>query len=186
MRARTSRTTTALLLLLALTGCSVRSGQGVPNPTGPLPTTTAPTPDSTAPSTAIPTTTPPTPDSTAPSTATPTTAPRVTVSRTGGFAGQSLLVTVEPDGRWVSVAQPGGKRSGKLTTAQQSRLRELTASPALASEATGRPSDSGCRDTYRYLLTVGNRQITYSDCPNDPHRPTTASTIVNLVLTAAG
>lgn len=107
------------------------------------------------------------------------TADRVTLTRSGGFAGNRDTVTVEPDGRWTTTDRVGTTRTGRLTPAQLDQLRTLTGP---ATRSRGGPPDGRCADTYAYQLTVGTRSVEWSDCPSGPQPPAAAPQLAALLL----
>ncbi|SCF30458.1 hypothetical protein GA0070216_10960 [Micromonospora matsumotoense] len=104
---------------------------------------------------------------------------RVTLTRSGGFAGNRDTVTVEPDGRWTTTDRAGTTRTGRLTPAQLDQLRTLTGP---ATRSRGGPPDGRCADTYAYQLTVGTRSVEWSDCPSGPQPPAAAPQLAALLL----
>ncbi|WP_328342411.1 hypothetical protein [Micromonospora sp. NBC_00421] len=171
-----------------LTGCSA-TDPGRPAPSPVTPTGTAGTAASTP--TAVPTataaSTPTAGDATANGTEAAEPAPaRITLTRSGGFAGNRDTVTVEPDGRWSTTDRSGTARTGRLTPAQLDRLRALTG-PATRSSGGG-PPDARCADTFTYRLTVGTRSVDWTDCPDGPQPPAAAPELATLLLktTATG
>ena len=173
----------ALLLLFALVGCGparpVPPAAGTPTdavPSSPEATTVPGTP------TGQPAPTPPTTTASADPRPAPTNV-RVSVTRSGGFAGRQDTVTVEPDGRWSRVARGTAPRTGRLTDAQLSRLRALLADRKLAGEAGSR-TNSRCRDAYAYTVSAGPVTVTYPDCPSDGGIPPVSGAIASLVFDA--
>ncbi|MER5701158.1 hypothetical protein ABT023_04260 [Micromonospora sp. NPDC002296] len=161
--------------LLAASGCAAGDpGTPAPPPSAPVSPPAA---------TASPGPTAGTPDASAPPEA--SRAARVVVRRTGGFAGQSDTVTVEPDGRWTAVDRAGTRRTGRLTAADLDRLRRLAAEPRLTEGGTA-DAAGRCSDAYEYRLTVGTATIDWTDCPVAGTPPQAASALAALVLTAAG
>ncbi|MFI5926136.1 hypothetical protein ACIA3K_09110 [Micromonospora sp. NPDC051543] len=107
---------------------------------------------------------------------------RVALFRSGGFAGRGDNITVEPDGRWTVVDRAGGRRTGKLGTADLGRLRGLAADPRLSAEARRTATTSSCADAFSYRLTVGTVETGYVDCPADPAPPPATRELVELLL----
>ncbi|WP_433535995.1 hypothetical protein ACQPZK_29405 [Micromonospora sp. CA-249363] len=107
---------------------------------------------------------------------------RVALFRSGGFAGRGDNITVEPDGRWTVVDRAGGRRTGKLGTADLGRLRGLAADPRLNAEARRTATASSCADAFSYRLTVGTVETGYVDCPADPAPPPATRALVELLL----
>ncbi|MER5334235.1 hypothetical protein [Micromonospora sp. NPDC002717] len=118
--------------------------------------------------------------------ATPTgmNAPKVTVERTGGFAGVHDTTIVEPDGGWTRTSQHGEQRSGRLTAEQQRELGRLVNDPRLPREARPTPGDSRCRDGFNYRVTIGAIVISYVDCGG--HEPTATKAVVAFAATTTG
>ena len=106
--------------------------------------------------------------------------------RSGGFAGRGDNVTVEPNGRWTVVDRAGSRRTGQLTPADLSRLRELAADPRLPAEARRTATATTCADAFSYRLTVGAVETGYVDCPADPAPPPVTRALVELLLRATG
>jgi hypothetical protein len=156
---------------------SQRETSAVPSAVAPSAVTRMPSPVRPAPSAA--TGAPP---------AAPGSPPRITVRRTGGFAGVEESLVVRPDGVWAwgggsrGADQRGAPRSGRLTAAQRAELARLATSPALAREARQKPSPPQCADGFNYALTVGAMSVSWVDC--DPAIPPTAVAITNLLATA--
>ncbi|WKU02721.1 hypothetical protein [Micromonospora sp. HUAS LYJ1] len=151
-----------------LTGCSAAE-PGTPAPPA---ATTAPTPTGSTPTGAG--ASPDDPD------ARSTGVDRVTLTRSGGFAGNRDTVTVEPDGRWTTTDRAGARRTGRLDAAALDRLLTLTG-PATRADAGG-PADDGCADTYRYQLTVGTHRVDWTDCPTGPQPSAAAQELAALLL----
>ncbi|WP_422737210.1 hypothetical protein ACN263_27895 [Micromonospora sp. WMMD729] len=107
---------------------------------------------------------------------------RVALFRSGGFAGRGDNITVEPDGRWTVVDRAGGRRTGKLGTADLGRLHGLAADPRLGTEARRTATTSSCADAFSYRLTVGTIETGYVDCPADPAPPPATRALVELLL----
>lgn len=101
----------------------------------------------------------------------------VTITRTGGLAGVTDRVTVDPTGHWVRTDRSGRTVSGNLTTAQRDRLRQLAGDPRLRTEAGTTASPGPCRDAFTYTVAVGNLAVSYVDCPGQP-APAVGSSIV--------
>ncbi|MFG3557857.1 hypothetical protein ACGGAQ_26105 [Micromonospora sp. NPDC047557] len=183
MRPASTTGVTIALLAALLAGCTGtdRAGSPADQPaaTGtPPPATANPTtPNGTAPTGTAPTgPVPPGPG------ATDAAAGRVTLFRSGGFAGRGDNVTVEPDGRWTVVDRAGSRRSGKLDTADLGRLRGLAADPRLTTEARRTATATSCADAFSYRLTVGTVETGYVDCPADPAPPPATRALVELLL----
>ncbi|WP_346537877.1 hypothetical protein [Micromonospora sp. DPT] len=160
-----------------LSGCSA-TGSGSPAPASD--TTTGGTATA-APGTATPSGTA-TPGGTATG-APAATASRVTLTRSGGFAGGAETVTVEPDGRWTATGRTGATRAGQLSPADLDRLRALAGS-APSGGGPARP-DVRCADTYTYRLTIGANTVEWTDCPSGPQPPAAASALADLLLRAS-
>ncbi|MGC4877066.1 hypothetical protein ACLQ26_12520 [Micromonospora sp. DT43] len=111
---------------------------------------------------------------------------RVTLFRSGGFAGRGDNVTVEPDGQWTAVDRAGGRRTGKLDAADLGRLRGLAADRRLATEARRTGTTTSCSDAFSYRLTVGAVETGYVDCPADPAPPPATRALVELLLRVTG
>ncbi|WP_091299774.1 protealysin inhibitor emfourin [Micromonospora halophytica] len=157
-----------------LTGCSATEpGPPAPTPTGPTGAPGSSTPDATAPGTA-------TPDGTA----TGTTDSRIVVTRSGGIAGRSDTVTVEPDGRWRATERGDATRSGQLSPADLDRLRAL-ARTATTGGTRGTP-DARCADAFTYRLTVPTGSVEWTDCPSGPQPPPAAAAMAQLLFQTTG
>ncbi|MFG1881269.1 hypothetical protein [Micromonospora sp. NPDC049102] len=180
MRPASTTGVTIALLAALLAGCTGtdRAGSAAdqPSATGTPPPTTA-TPTSTAPTGTAPTG----PVPTGPG-ATDAAAGRVTLFRSGGFAGRGDNITIEADGRWTVVDRAGGRRTGKLDAADLGRLRGLAADSRLTTEARRTATTSSCADAFSYRLTVGGVETGYVDCPADPGPPSATRAIVELLL----
>ncbi|WFE62616.1 hypothetical protein [Micromonospora sp. WMMD714] len=151
-----------------LTGCSAADPSS-PAPT-PAATTGSPVPTAGEPSGTAPTAGGPT-DGTA--------AMRITLTRSGGFAGNRDTVTVEPDGRWTTTDRAGATRTGRLEPTQLDRLRAL-AGPAARERDS--PPDAACADTFAYRLTIGTHSVDWTDCPSGPPPPAAAHDLATLLL----
>lgn len=111
--------------------------------------------------------------------------PRVTLRRTGGFAGVFQTLVVRPDGGWTWTDGPetgGPSKTGQLTAAQRTELARLAADPALAAEASSKRGAPKCNDGFLYTLAVGARTVVWGDC--GAVTPPTATAITNLLATA--
>jgi hypothetical protein len=111
---------------------------------------------------------------------------RVVVVRSGGIAGGSDTITVEPQGQWTRVDDSGKQRSGRLTDDERTRLRALAGDPRLTAEAAQPTTPSNCRDGFNYALTVDSTRVGYVDCTGEKVRPETAMSIVGLLSKATG
>ncbi|WP_405115862.1 hypothetical protein OG559_14140 [Micromonospora sp. NBC_01405] len=183
MRSTPLRIAMIAALLTGASGCAA----GDPGTPAPPPSATVSPPAATASpeTTAAPGTTAGTPGASVPAEASPAPAARVVVRRSGGFAGGSDTVTVEPDGRWTAVDRAGTRRTGRLTAADLDRLRRLAAEPRLTEGGTA-DAAGRCSDAYEYRLTVGTATIDWTDCPVAGTPPQAASALAALVLTAVG
>lgn len=154
----------------------------------PVPPAVSPAPIS--PSAAFPAPVSPSRVSPAPSVATgapptaPGSLPRITVRRTGGFAGVEQTLVVRPDGQWAwGGADAGGApRGGRLTAAQRRELARLAGLPVLAAEARQKARPPQCADGFAYRLTVGSLTVSWVDC--DRVTPPTAVAITDLLAAA--
>ncbi|MGB2571142.1 hypothetical protein ACPFP2_22240 [Micromonospora citrea] len=155
-----------------LTGCSASdTGSPAPTPTASTGATGSATPDATAPGTATPG-----------GTATGPTDSRVVVTRSGGIAGRSDTVIVEPDGRWTATVRGDATRSGRLSPADLDRLRAL-ARTATTGGTRGTP-DARCADAFTYRLTVPTGSVEWTDCPTGPQPPPAAAATARLLFQA--
>jgi hypothetical protein len=184
-----SRFAVAALLLMALAGC--RDAATPPGPGASLPAassagapsvTTAPSgPPPTVPTGSTPTAGPPT-------VATPRPSPSlagVEMAKSGGIAGISETIKVNPDGTWWRT-EDGGRSAtrGRLTDAQAAQLRRLVDDPRLTAEA--KPATGGpgrCSDAFVYFLHVRFLAIRYEQCGRGT-RPEVTMAIVSLLQTA--
>jgi hypothetical protein len=110
--------------------------------------------------------------------------PHLTVHRSGGIAGVSDTLTVEPSGAWSATDKAGHQRHGQLTAGQIGTLTPLTTDPRLAAEATRATGRSQCADAFNYTVAVANLQIAYTDCPADPDQPTATMALVHQLQQA--
>jgi len=172
----------AVLLALALAGCSA----GAPQPAASV--TPAPTGAPASAATPAPSSAPASGTTPAPAGTTRAPAPSrsaVTLVRSGGFAGLTETVTVQPDGNWKRGDGRTTNRTGRLTTAQVSRLQTLVADPQLAAEAKQPPPGTNqCNDTFTYVLMVGKQVIKYEECPGQVKPPKVTMEIVAFLQEA--
>ncbi|MFY1618120.1 hypothetical protein [Micromonospora sp. WMMD736] len=187
MRPASTTGVTIALLAVLLAGCTGTDRAATPTDLPPIASTPAapdlsniPAPSGLAPSGAVP-------GGPAPSVAVPNgpeadDRARIALFRSGGFAGRGDAITVEPDGRWTVVDRAGGRRTGKLDTADLGRLRGLAADPRLSAEARRTATTSSCADAFSYRLTVGSVETGYVDCPADPAPPPATRALVELLL----
>ncbi|MEV4491584.1 hypothetical protein AB0K04_15870 [Micromonospora coxensis] len=165
-----------------LTGCSASdTGATPPTPTASTGATGSATPDATAPGTPTPGGTA-TGDPTPGGTATGPTDSRIVLTRSGGIAGHSDTVTVEPDGRWTATDRGGATRSGRLSPADLDRLRALTRTATTG--ATGGTPAIRCSDAFSYRLTVPTGSVAWNDCPTGAQPPPAAAATAQLLLRA--
>jgi len=177
----------AVLLALTLAGCSAGTPQQTGTPAAGVtpalsePPASAATPaPSSAPSSGK---TPATAGTPAPTRSAKKLA--VTLVRSGGFAGLTETVTVQPDGSWKRGDGRTTNRTGRLTAAQMSRLQTLVADPQLAAEAKRQPPGTNqCNDTFTYQLMVGNQLIKYEECPGQVKPPKVTMEIVAFLQQA--
>jgi hypothetical protein len=120
--------------------------------------------------------------STGDGTPTPGLLPPITVQRTGGFAGLSDAVTLDPHGAWSTTRRTGARATGELTPAQTTAIHALAADPKLAGEASRTRAPTRCSDAFHYVLTVGPVHVAYADCPADPDQPTASIALVRRLL----
>lgn len=121
-----------------------------------------------------------------PATAPPGSPPvKVTLVRSGGFAGVQQQVVVSKTGRWTYQTRGDEDKQGRLTNAQTQRLRGWAADPKFADEAGyARSTATSCRDGYQHSLTAGDVSVTVEDCAGGfKDRPISAK-IVNLLRDA--
>jgi len=176
----------AALLALALAGCDGAS-TGAPQPTGSPASSSASaaTGTPTASETPAPSETP-TPGGTS-GTAAPsrnTTNETVTLVRSGGIAGLTETITVQPDGKWQRGNGRSVERTGRLTSAQLSKLKALAADPRLDAEADRlAPGTNRCNDAFTYLLNVDSKLIRYEQC-GQGEPPKVTMEIVTLLQSA--
>ena len=190
LKAATGRTAVAALLLLALAGCDdsatpSASGTGslpAASPAGLPPVTTAasgPPPAATT-GTTLGAGTP-----TAPTPRTNPSPEGVEMVKSGGIAGISVTIKVNPDGTWWR-SEDGGRTAtrGKLTDAQMAQLQKLIADPRLAAEAKGATGGPGlCADAFVYFLHVRFLAIRYEACGRTGNHEVTMA-IASLLQTA--
>jgi hypothetical protein len=114
--------------------------------------------------------------------------PRITIRRTGGFAGVDDQLVVEPNGAWTATDKLDKRRSGQLTPDQVAAVRALATAPARAGEAGHSAGLTNCMDAFTYAVTIGSEQIGYVDCPSDSGLPAATIALVNQVqqLTTGG
>src|SRR5690242_4494047 len=180
----------AALLLLALAGChdsGAPSAAGASSAPAASPASRPPvtTPASGPPPAATGGPTPGPGTSTAP---TPKTIPSpegVEMAKSGGIAGISVTIKVNPDGTWWR-SEDGGKTAtrGKLTDARMAGLQRLIADPRLAAEAKTAAGGPGrCADAFVYFLNVRHLAIRYEACGRTGNHEVTLA-IVSLLQTA--
>jgi hypothetical protein len=104
---------------------------------------------------------------------------RVTVTRSGGFAGVQQRVVIEPDGRWIRAGGSADTPIGQLSADQIAQLQRLAHEPVVA--ATGAPPSRNprCADGYVYTVSIGAATTAYTDCGGA--RPEIPAQIVALV-----
>ena len=163
-----ARSIAAALLLLALAGCRNDSTGAPPtaSPAGAPPVTTAASGPPPTATTATTGTTPGIATPTAPSVRPAPSPEGVEMVKSGGIAGISVTIKVNPDGTWWR-SEDGGRTGakGKLTDAQMAQLQKLIADPRLTAEAktaTGGPGR--CADAFVYFLHVRFLAIRYEAC----------------------
>jgi hypothetical protein len=109
-------------------------------------------------------------------------AARVTVQRTGGFAGVSQELVVEADGRWRYTASrgpdAGAVKTGRLGAAQRERLQGLLGDPSFGSAWY----PGTCADGFHYSLVTGERRVEWDECGDNPAK--VAQAIVALLAGA--
>jgi hypothetical protein len=94
---------------------------------------------------------------------------KVTVHRTGGFAGVDHRLEITPDGAWTYLGD-GQRKSGRLTASQVDALRALATDQRLSAEAKHRDKRN-CQDGYGYDVTVDSFSITAVECGQFEERP---------------
>ncbi|HEX6870520.1 MAG TPA: hypothetical protein VF163_05430 [Micromonosporaceae bacterium] len=100
----------------------------------------------------------------------------VSITRTGGIAGVNQSVEITADGGWVYTDRRANKTErGTLTAEQQLRLLNLVRAPGFADQILASPAPhSGCADSFRYIISVGDRSTSFDDCGQD-ERPAVAA-----------
>jgi hypothetical protein len=185
MRGR--RFAVAALLLLALAGCH---DSATPSAAGPS-SAPAASPVS-QPPVATASSGPPTTGATlgagTPTPVTPRPIPSpegVEMVKSGGIAGVSVTIKVNPDGTWWHSEDGGGTATkGKLTDAQMAQLQRLIADPRLASEAKSAAGGPGrCADAFVYVVRVHSLAIRYEACGRTG-KPEVTMAIAALLQTA--
>jgi hypothetical protein len=107
---------------------------------------------------------------------------RVTITRTGGFAGVNQELTVMPDGAWTYAdKRSGSSQRGQLTAEQMAQLGRLVSDPNFAQ---ARPPSRGasCADTFIYTIAVGDLSINFDEC-NGKDQPG-AKAVIDFVSSA--
>jgi hypothetical protein len=108
-------------------------------------------------------------------TAPPATLPAITMTSGGGFAPESWVWTIAPDGAWTFTEQTrlasAGTRSrtGRLTDAQRRELAGLANDPALLTELATSPGPCSVSDGTEERLQVGSVGYLANWCGE--HRP---------------
>ncbi|MEV0001250.1 hypothetical protein AB0H28_03040 [Micromonospora sp. NPDC050980] len=110
----------------------------------------------------------------------------VTLVKSGGIAGLTDTITVEPDGHWTRTDRAGNSKEGQLTGSDLRRLRQLTADPRLTAEAAVTVPATMCADAFNYQLTVGSTTSAYVDCPPQATPPPATAEVVDLLTDATG
>ncbi|WP_244879794.1 protealysin inhibitor emfourin [Micromonospora aurantiaca (nom. illeg.)] len=121
-----------------------------------------------------------------PDAALPVTVTEVVLVKSGGIAGLSDTVRVEPDGHWTRTDRGGASREGQLAAEKLTRLRQLAADPRLAAEAAVTVPPTMCADAFTYRLTIGPNQVGYVDCPPETTPPAVTAQVVDLLNGATG
>jgi hypothetical protein len=107
---------------------------------------------------------------------------RVVVTRTGGIAGVSQSLRVDPNGSWIYVdRRPVAQKTGRLAEPELRQLASLVTGSAFARESRMPPPVGTCNDGFIYVITVGELTSRYDDCATQGDRPTTAAVIDLLV-----
>jgi hypothetical protein len=89
---------------------------------------------------------------------------RVTITRTGGFAGVNQELTVMPDGGWTYTdKRSGNSQRGQLTADQMTQLGRLVSDPNFA-QARAASRGASCADTFIYTVAVGDLSINFDEC----------------------
>jgi hypothetical protein len=164
-----------LALPLVLIACGDGTTPDEPTAAAP-PTSAAPGPTASGPAGSGPASTasPATDDTADPSATGGTTGgSRITITRSGGFAGVMQHLRIEPDGSWVFTDKKTGQtQRGQLGAAQRQHLAQLVGSPALRAEARQAPPPGVCNDGFLYAVTVGDFSFRYEQCGGTGNRPT--------------
>ncbi|MGE5828725.1 MAG: hypothetical protein ACM30G_10240 [Micromonosporaceae bacterium] len=101
---------------------------------------------------------------------------KVTITRSGGFAGVNQVLTVMPDGSWAYTdKRSGASQRGQLTADQMAQLGHLVSDPNMLAQRP--PASSGsCADTFLYTVAVGEASVKFDDC-NDKDQPAVKAVI---------
>ncbi|MGC4894986.1 hypothetical protein [Micromonospora sp. DT31] len=105
----------------------------------------------------------------------------VVLVKSGGIAGLTDTVRVEPQGQWTRTDRAGASREGRLAEAEFARLRQLAVDPRLAAEAAVTVPATMCADAFAYRLTVAATTVTYVDCPPRATPPPATAEVVDLL-----
>jgi hypothetical protein len=154
----------AALLMLTLAGCGDSGPSDSANPASPISPSFAA--ESAVPSaTGNPSSGPGRTTSGGPASPTPASSfGGLEMAKSGGIAGIAESVSIKPDGGWTKMDGRTVTKTGKLTTAQQAKLRQMTADPRLATEAGRKIQPGRCADAFNYLLHVNFQLIRYQQC----------------------
>jgi len=106
----------------------------------------------------------------------PAAAGLVTLTRTGGIAGRTTVLTVRPDGSTLAKGSDRSLPRRTLSPAGLARLKALLASPALAAEAdraaSARSGMPRCSDAFHYTLVWQGRSLAAQACGTISAYPT--------------
>ncbi|MGH3663905.1 MAG: hypothetical protein ACRDTQ_18870 [Micromonosporaceae bacterium] len=95
---------------------------------------------------------------------------KITLTRTGGFAGVSDRIEIQPAGAWKYAEKGGRTRTGELTDRQVSKLQSLAMDERLRTEAQHKDTRR-CADGFTYQLDAGTLSMTAVDCGGFEERP---------------
>ena len=103
---------------------------------------------------------------TLPETSPPTgvTLPPLTVTRTGGIAGVTDTLQVEPGGAWTLTDRSGSATTGQLDAQAAGQIVQTLGAPGLDAEIATASAPNDCADQFRYLVRLSGREFTFDDC----------------------
>ncbi len=92
------------------------------------------------------------------------TLPPLTITRTGGIAGVTDTLQIEPDGAWTLTDRSGSATTGHLDAQTAAAIVRILGDPGLDAEIATASAPNQCADQFQYLVRLSGREFSFDDC----------------------